>query len=486
MAEAKGAAGHFTEGEVCIRQGRTKDGIAAYQTGLALDPDNSNGWYNLGYLLRSDRQFLEAKDAYQEALRRGVRGPQEVWLNIAVIEFDYLNQPQRATAALRQALDIDPDFIPALLNLGTVFEEMGEAENAVATYAKVLQRQPENGRALGRSAMMALGTAEAGQWVDRLKGALKHAARAAEDRAEIAFALGHLLDGLGSYQDAFQAFQAANSAARQRLSLQSAYVPAQHEQLVSKLIAQTPPAKAPQSVTAKDGPIFIFGMFRSGSTLVEQILGRHPDVAAGGELEFIPATARDMFSPYPETLAALNANDARSLRAAYLRELTEAGLSAPRTTDKRPDNVLYLPLIHALFPEAPLIMTRRNPADTALSVYFGNFDVGVPYGFDLSHIAHWSRQFDRLRRHWAEVYAGQILECDYDRLVHAPREVVTSLTAHCGLGWDEACLTPTTSAAPVRTLSNWQVRQPIHTASSQRWRNYEAFLPDDVKALAAL
>lgn len=409
-----------------------------------------------------------------------------MWLNIAVIEFDYLNRPERAIAALRKALDIDPGFVPALLNMGNVFEELGEADSAAEAYAAVLKLQPNNGRALGRSAMMAIGTSDAGRWVDHLRRALTHSARTAEDRAEIAFALGHLLDGLGSYREAFQAFQAANIAARQRISAQAAYAPARHEQLVSKIVSQCRTASSPLRAPAGDGPIFIFGMFRSGSTLVEQILGRHPDVATGGELEFIPAIVRGTFTPYPESLAELNAEQAQDLRDDYLAELAVAGLSAPRTTDKRPDNVLYLPLIHALFPEAPLIMTRRNPLDTALSVYFGNFDVGAPYAFDLSHIVHWSRQFDRLRQHWAKVYAGHILECDYDALVHAPRDAIASLIAHCGLRWDETCLTPTASIGPIRTLSAWQVRQPIHTASSQRWRNYAAFLPDDVKALAGL
>ena len=484
MADTSHAAKFFALGQTCIRQGRVQEGIEAYTSGLGLDPSNPDNWYNLGYLLRCDRRFLEAISAYTQSLAYGVRNAQDVWTNIAIIQFDYLQRADEAIASLTSALAIDPDYLPALLNLGTIHEDQGDSDAAAHAYERALEAQPNNGRALGRLAMVDLARGRGENWVGRLKQALARAGCAQNDRAEIAFALGHILDSLGDYQDAFSAFTTANLAAKHLLGPQARYDARRTEDLVTALITGVQSPISPLTARSGSAPIFIFGMFRSGSTLVEHILGRHPDVLPGGELEIIPATVQKLGTPYPEVVLALDAPACARLRTAYQQELALAGLGTHRTTDKRPDNILYLPLIHALFPDAPLIMTRRHPLDTALSIFFGNFDVGVPYSYDLDDIVHWSTQFERLSHHWASIYGNQILTCDYDALVRNPRPAVEQLLRHCDLTWEEACLANTPLSSSVRTLSNWQVRQPIHTRSSARWRNYVAFLPAHVRALA--
>ena len=217
-------------------------------------------------------------------------------------------------------------------------------------------------------------------------------------------------------------------------------------------------------------------MFRSGSTLVEQILASHPQVTAGGEIEILPAIAARHFAPSLAAWPALNAANRQKLRGAYARVVASRYPDAEVVTDKRPDNFLHIGLIKALFPNARIVHTRRDPIDNCLSVYFLHLSQSMPWALDLLDTAHWYRQHERLMAHWRTLCGGDIHEVDYDRLVAEPRPVIEGLLAHCGLPWDDACLAFHQTRTIVRTPSAWQVREPLYTRSSGRWRRYERHL----------
>jgi hypothetical protein len=213
----------------------------------------------------------------------------------------------------------------------------------------------------------------------------------------------------------------------------------------------------------------VCGLFRSGSTLVEQILGAHSRVTAGGELDLVPALVARI-DGYPE---AVPAADARTLED--WRDFYRSGLpphDATLLTDKRPDNFLHLGLIKTLFPDAKIVHTRRDPLDNLLSLYFLHLDPGMAYALDLADAAHWHGQYERLMAHWKSLYPNDIFDLDYDELVREQRPVIERLLAFLGLDWEDGLLDFHTGAAPVRTASVWQVRQPLHARSSGRWRNY--------------
>jgi hypothetical protein len=214
-------------------------------------------------------------------------------------------------------------------------------------------------------------------------------------------------------------------------------------------------------------------MFRSGSTLVEQLLGRHPDVTPGGELEFIPAIVRENLLPYPRTLSEASPERLDLLREKYLGEARRLYPEAARVTDKRPDNFVHIGLIKALFPCARIVHTVRQPLDNILSVFFLYFGDDVRYSDTLDHIVHYYAQYRRLMDHWRERFGADIHDVAYDRLVAEPRGEMERLLAFCGLDWDDACLDADSAGSAVRTASNWQVRKPLHQRSSGRWRNYE-------------
>lgn len=449
-------------------QGRPVEAAEAYRRLLAIRPELADSWYNLALMERASGRFEAALDAYDQALARGVSGPEEVRLNKAVIYADDLARHDLAQGELEAALAVAPGYLPALLNLGNLHEDMGRKAEARAVYDQALAAAPDDAVALARLA--GLGRADAAT-LDRIRAALAAPGRTDADRAELGYALGKALDQAEQYDAAFEAYGAANAASRAAAGGMR-YDRRAHEVFVDSLIAAFPEPAAP--VAGAEGPVFICGMFRSGSTLAEQILAGHSRVTAGGELGLVPALA-ERLRPYPQSLAAGGPELIARARGLYLEALKTARPGAALVTDKRPDNFLHIGLIKAMFPSAKVVHTVRDPLDTILSNWFLHLDASMPHALDLEDMAHWHGQYRRLMAHWKALYPD-ILDLDYDVLVREPRAAIERLLAYLGLDWEEAVLDFHKADTGVRTASVWQVREPLYVRSSGRWRNYEKHL----------
>jgi tetratricopeptide (TPR) repeat protein len=469
------------QAEQGLRDGRTAAAAAAYRKALALEPGLADAWFNLAWLHRAERDFSAALDAYGHAIAAGVDRPEDAHVNRAAILSDHLYRSDEAEAELRAALALNECHLPAWLGLGTLFEDLGRREDARAAYTAALRWHPGNGRALARLATLDTLSGHAALAAASLHRALP-GATAAEDRADLLFALGGALDAAADYDTAWQAYEAANHYGRSVATVR--YDRAAQQTLVDRLIATLPEPR--KGAPAADGPtpIFICGMFRSGSTLAEQILGRHPAIEAHGEIEAVPAIAARL-QPYPEALLALTPARSALLRDEYLAELGPVAPTAHAFTDKRCDNVLHVGLIKALFPDARIVETIREPLDNLLSAWFLRFGDAVTYAHDLGDLTHYYLQQRRLMAHWRRLYPAEIRAFDYDAAVRDPRTEVGGLLAWLGLPWDEACLAQGAAAGVVRTASAWQVRQPLHPRSSGRWRHYRDHLVQVKAALDA-
>ena len=449
-------------------QGRPVEAAAAYRRLLALRPELADSWYNLALMERASGRFEAALGAYDQALARGVSGPEEVRLNKAVILSDDLARQDLAQVELEAALARAPRYLPALLNLGNLHEDMGRKAEARAAYERALVVAPDDAVALARLA--GLGRADAAM-IGRVRAALAAPGRTDADRAELGFALGRALDQAGDHDAAFAAYGAANAASRAAAG-GVRYDRRAHEVFVDSLIAAFPEPAVPTPGDAAS-PVFICGMFRSGSTLAEQILASHSRVTAGGELGLVPALVGRL-RPYPQSLAGAPELVSRA-RALYLEALAAARPGAAFVTDKRPDNVLHIGLIKAMFPAAKIVHTVRDPLDTILSNWFLHLDPSMPHALDLEDMAHWHGQYRRLMAHWKALYPD-ILDLDYDGLVREPRPAIEGLLAWLGLDWEAGVLDFHKADTGVRTASVWQVREPLYARSSGRWRNYEKHL----------
>lgn len=454
-----------------LRQaGRIEEAILAYERLLEKNPDLPDSWYNLGFLQRQARAFEDALHAYQRALDAGVAGPEEVYVNRAVIYADHLFRPDLAELELNRALALKPDHVPALLNLGNLREDLGQRAAARDAYSRALEIDPGNMLALARLAPLSHADDGREEHAESLRAALARPGLTATDRADLGFALAGLLDAAGKYDPAFDAAVAANRASKESGGAAAHYDRAAHERLVDSLIAtfDTPIASVP---AAAGGPLFICGMFRSGSTLVEQILARHSQVRAGGELQLIPILAARI-PGYPETVPTTPAETLENWRESYLSALPAEVRPTSFVTDKRPDNFLHLGLIKALFPSARIVHTFRDPLDNLLSLYFTHLDPGMSYALGLDDAAHWYVQYRRLMAHWRRIYPDDVIDVDYDSLVTDPRRSIEPVLKACGLPWQDDLLDSHRSTDAVKTASVWQVRQPIHNRSSGRWRHY--------------
>ena len=466
-----------TEAAQHLRAGNIAQGIDAHHALLAAQPDLPAAWYNLGYLLRCARRFDEALAAYGTAIDRGIARVEEVRVNRAAILSEHLERADEAEAELNAAIAANPSFALAWLNLGVLREDRGDTIAARAAYGEALAINPVNGRGHARMTAIDVFEGRADAAAARLQQAL--AVAPSKQRVELHFALGHALDALGRYDEAFASFARGNAEGRPPLR----YDHAAHDRLIDELIRTFPGQTAKASESSGRAPIFICGMFRSGSTLCEQVLARQPGVGAAGELELIPVIVAGPLHPYPATARSARSDDFDQMGRDYLVEAAARHPQAARITDKRPDNFLHIGLIQAMFPDARMVHTVRDFRDVALSLWFNHFDDSVAYSFDLSDIAHYMAAYRRLMAHWQRAYPEAIFDFDYDRFVVDPAPTARALFDFCGIGSDGTFTWSGTAVGSVRTASVWQVRQPIHARSAGRWRNYATQLEPFLDAL---
>jgi hypothetical protein len=304
--------------------------------------------------------------------------------------------------------------------------------------------------------------------------------------------LANLRQRAGAYDEAFGHFRQGNALRRGLFQQQgTAFDPAAHRACVDAII-RTFDAAYFQRVAGfgldSEVPVFIVGMPRSGTSLLEQILASHPQVAGGGELRHVPrlvdALPAQLRAPegYPGCMARVDGPAIRSLAERHLERLTRLGGAALRVTDKLPVNFLHLGLIATLFPRARIIHCRRDPLDVCVSCYTSYFR-GLHFTWDLNDLGQYYRQYERLMAHWRTVLPLPILDVVYEELVADPEAVSRELVAFCGLDWDARCLAFHENPRAVHTVSALQVRRPMYTNSVGRWRRYAAHLQPLLEAL---
>ena len=458
--------------------GHIQQAIDAYRALLAEFPALPDSWYNLGWLLRQAGMAKDALAAYDEALNQGVKGAEEVHLNRAAILSDALARPAEAKAELQKALALSPQYLPAMINLGNLHEDLGERAEARAVYEKAHTLAPGNAMALARLAGLGTAASADDPMIGKIRALIASGTLLPADLALLQFALGRLYDSCGAYSEAAAAFEAANRSARTAAAGRVApYIAENEMRRVERAAAAFSDTHDRQTGIPDPSPqpVFILGMFRSGSTLVEQILGAHPQITPGGELDMIPRIARGLgndpagVSGAPEPLL-------KDYAEAYLTRIRTMYPGAGMVTDKRPDNFWHVGLIKTLFPKAKIINTVRHPLDTLISVWGQYLDASLNYGYTLQDIAAHAHAERRMMSNWRRMYPEDILTVPYEAVVMQPEQEVRRMLAFLGLPFDAACLEFHKAQGPVKTASVWQVREPLHDRSIGRWKHYEAYL----------
>jgi len=419
-------------------------------------------WFNLALAEERRGRFEEAALGYREALEAGAPNTAEVHARLGGV-LAAMGSDEAARIEFDTALAEDEDCVEAILGLGMADVIEGRFEDALQRFRRCVERRPDCAEAWKQILESRKLTHPADQDLAAVQAIFARPDLPSEAREQLGFALGKAFDDLGLYDEAFEYYHRANEQKRRRLpAFDRAALERQTAELLASARAPSPRQKRrPVSLT----PVFIVGMPRSGTTLVDQILTGHPDAAGVGELAFFDAGG------------SLADGD---LRSAYLERLASTG--ARVVSNKYPANFRHLPLIRRLFPEARIVHVVRDPLDTCLSIYFQDFPVGNLYANDLEDIAAYYRSYRTLADAWAGSGSGA-LEVRYETLLEDAEGIAHRLLAYCGLGWHAGCLDFTANPRPVTTLSRWQVRQPLHTASVGRWRHYRDHLDGLIRAL---
>jgi tetratricopeptide (TPR) repeat protein len=389
----------------------------------------------------------------------------------------------------KQVLALVPDSATTWNELGTALRSLGRFDEAVDCFRHALVLKPDLADAYRNLALGEQLSADNSELAS-IAALVDATDLAIEDRSTAAFALGKALDDAGRFDEAFAAYERANSMYRAARAAAGDWFDAVAlSRQVDEIIAAFTPdffAKVAGWGIRSEVPVFIVGMPRSGTSLVEQIAASHSRVSGAGELLHIGRMYGN-FGP-PIDGHGLRWEEAVIRRAAggHLQRLREIGSVAERVIDKMPDNVFYLGLVATLYPQARIILCRRDPRDVALSCFFQKFMPGtLGFSYALADCGRRQVQIDRLIEHWRRVLPLPMLEVNYEKLVADLAGESQKLVSFLGLEWEPACLEFHRTERTVVTASSWQVRQPIYDRSVGRWRNYERHLEPLVRALSS-
>jgi len=459
-------------GAALIKLGRYGQARKYLHNAVAHNPKNADALCNLGSLFSSQGRFADAENYFRRALRIAPANPL-IRINLGRV-LAHQGLLDKSREEFDKVLKTAPRDAGALAGLGTVERALGHFADAEQMFRRALQTDPNLTAALAGIASSRRMTAADSQWLGLAEAAVA-TVNSVPDEASLRFAIGKYFDDLGDYSRAFESYQRANTLLK---PLATPYDERKHSRFVNDMtcvytLEALASVKSSGSISTR--PVFVVGMPRSGTSLLEQILSSHPAVAGAGELKFwMDAVAGDEATIRKELLPPARR---QQLAAEYLQTLQSRHPNAGYVVDKTPHNADYLGLIHSVFPDARIIYLRRDPIDTCLSCYFQNFSLALNYTFDLNDLAGHYRQHARLMAHWRKVLPpGTLLDVPYEELVSQQETWTRKILAFLSLEWDVNCLKFNENPRPVVTASSWQVRQPIYGDSVKRWRRYSRFV----------
>jgi Flp pilus assembly protein TadD len=484
-AQEKSAAALDLRGLSLAELGRHGEAAVHFERALAIDPRAAETAFHLGNSLLALERLPDAQLAFERALQ--LRSKYAGAKNGLGAILARLGDEDAAIVAFREALAIDPAFADAACNLGTVLLETGDVAEAARWFERAIELDPGNSHVYlqlvrSRSKPLEAARLAAMEALTARTNGLAHPAR-----IELHFALAKAYEDAERYDDAFRQLAAGNALKRAEL----AYDPAPELSLLRNLqrVVDAPLLESLRGYgNPSEQPIFVFGMARSGSTLVEQILAAHPAVAAAGEIATFGRLTAELRPPIGTgaPLAAVGAS-LRAIGDRYLEATALIAGAAPRITDKTLANFSLAPLIHIALPNARLIHVRRDWLDTCFSCFATLFlGTYVPFSYDLGELARYYHAYDQLVTRWRAILpADRFLEVSYEAVVADIETEARRIVAFCGLPWDDACLAFQGARRAVHTASAFQVRQPLYTTAIGRAQRFGAHLEPLITAMAA-
>ena len=442
-------------------------------------PEQSVAYHDLGRFLVDRSRLPEATDLFRKAIEIN---PSNYSNYLALGNtLSILGLTVEALAAFEKCLELEPREPSALLGRGHLLRIQGRRDEATASYKKCADLQPEFGAAFWCLASLK-DHRFSDEDVSEMQRRIETGGLNAESEINFRFALARAYENLGDFEAAWQQYQQGNEQKRERVQYDPVNVESKHDRLIEVFTAGLLQEKISRA-TVGPTPIFILGVPRSGSTLIEQILASHSMVEGAGELpQIIMMSAalgkgRPGDLAYPELLRQIDREEMASLGKGYIeRTAPHRHEDLPYFTDKMPANFSHTGFIQLILPNAKIIDARRNPLDACVGNYRQLFAQGKKQSYDLQELGEHYLQYRRMMDHWDEVLPGRILHVQYEDVVSDLESQVRRILDYCGLPWEDACLNFFESDRAVNTASAEQVREPIYKDAVGYWKNYESHL----------
>ena len=474
----------FNLGVTLQQLGQLDEAIEQYEKALSINPENADLILNLGFIYQSLGQIDEAIEQYDNALTIDPDNA-KVLNNLAVI-FRDLDQVDEAIKYFKKALAIKPDYADVYYNLGFIYQDLGQVDLAIKQYehAVAINDYAEAYHSLSYLKKYTLNDPQ----ISRMESLLSSDNLSQSERIQLCLALARVNEGLGKQDEFFKYLDEGNSLRKKELNYSIDQSSEVHS-TIKRLFNSLPPSiiESKSFNPSELCPIFIVGMPRSGTSLVEQIISSHQEVYGAGELDTITKLA----SPIIKNFLAGDINHLTEqallfIREEYLDMLSQFNTSENIITDKLPLNFQYIGFIFSAFPDAKIVHLKRDARATCWSnykYYFKNKENGYSYNFD--DLARFYGLYIDLMDFWHELYPNQIYDMCYEDLTINQEEETRKLLEYCELDWDENCLNFHTNKRAVKTISTLQVRQKMYQGSSEAWKKHEAYLKPLIKNLSS-
>jgi tetratricopeptide (TPR) repeat protein len=501
--------GHHEEAWQCLRDAIERDGNNPELLEVAAELSQVKGRYaeadrflgralavapeNAALLRR--RALLSGRRVSQEVARQAAnkaleltqgKGGHEHALSLATHAHVLAEESQldAAQEAYREALILNPQCAPALRGLGQILMQLGHVDEAIRLYEELSQISPIQGWS---QLIHARVLPEDENALQRMEAAARRPSLEGAVQSNLLFTLAAAWEKKGDYEKAWNLVTEANAATREHLN----YRPEAHRSRIEREMARFSRAFMDSRSgwgLESETPVFVLGMPRSGTTLVEQILGSHSQIFGAGELSLVPELIQKLNAweaktgsrrEYPECIDEMTPEESKKFASKHLEELQAYAPKALRIVDKLPHNFEHIGLIKLIFPKAKILHLKREPRDVAMSNFFVDYGAkfgGMGFAYDLSWIGEQLVDHHRMMQHWHQVFPGEIMEVNYDALVEDVQGWAERIIAYLGLDWEDSVLSFQALDRPVKTASVWQVRQPVYNTSKAKWRRYEGKL----------
>ena len=464
------AEAYINMGNALQKQSKLKQAIEAFNKALTIKPGNAEAYNNMGTTLQEQGKLEEAIEAYNKAL--AIKPDYAEAYNNTGVTLQDQGKLKKAIEAYNKALAIKPDYVEAYNNMGATLQDNGKLDKAIESYNKALAIKSDFAEAHRNLSTLITYSTNMSQ-IGVVDDLLQYTNLSISDRSNLHYTYAKMKEDLGDLSVAFDNYVAGGQLKKQLLAYdfvqdQKLFMDIKNSASLFKEFAFNLSSEAIKHI-----PIFILGMPRSGTTLVEQIISSHTQVTGAGELNYVSRfggkLAVGLVAPTMEALAIF--------RERYLAELAKRADGQAFVTDKMPQNFRFIALICSAFPEAKIVHVQRDIKATCWSNFKKYFaSTGLGYSYDLRDTVKYYGLYKDLMHFWSQSYSDRIYNLDYDKLTEDQDSETRRLIDHLELNWEDACLAPQSNTRSVKTASQQQVRKKVYKGSSQAWRKYEPFL----------